>query len=111
MLEALMGTPEGRARLEVYEEKVDRALADRIEAADRPASDKLQPRPPSEPSPVEASREQARPSDFVASSPTPAPSRSPPPREGLELDSEPVPGMEESIDDDSEGADADMGAV
>ena len=44
MLEALMGTPEGRARLEVYEEKVDRALADRTEAADGPASDESQRR-------------------------------------------------------------------
>ena len=40
MLEALMDTPEGRARLEAYEEKVDQAIADRIEASEAP-----QPRP------------------------------------------------------------------
>ena len=45
MLEALMSTPEGRARLEAYEEKVDQALADRIENADRGRGDDAQPRP------------------------------------------------------------------
>ena len=43
MLEALMDTPQGRARLEAYEEKVDQAIADRIEASDR--SEAPQPRP------------------------------------------------------------------
>ena len=43
MLETLMGTPEGRARLEAYEEKVDQAIADRIEAHDE--ADEAQPRP------------------------------------------------------------------
>ena len=45
MLEALMSTPEGRARLEAYEEKVDQALADRIEDADKGRSEDPQPRP------------------------------------------------------------------
>ena len=48
MLDALMSTPEGRVRLEAYEERVDRAIADRIEAAE-PVDDQ-QPRPqPAEP--------------------------------------------------------------
>ena len=40
-----MGTPEGRARLEAYEEKVDQAIADRIEDADKAQVDDTQPRP------------------------------------------------------------------
>ena len=40
----MMATPEGRARLEVYEERVDQAIADRIEASDAPA-EVPQPRP------------------------------------------------------------------
>ena len=43
MMEALMDTPEGRARLEAYEEKVDQAFADRIQASDRTGD--AQPRP------------------------------------------------------------------
>ena len=45
LLEALMDTPEGRARLEAYEERVDQAIADRVEAADKAMADESQPRP------------------------------------------------------------------
>ena len=44
MLDALMSTPEGRVRLEAFEERVDHAMADRIEAAEAPAEER-QPRP------------------------------------------------------------------
>ena len=46
LLEALMDTPEGRVRLEAYEERVDQAIADRIEASDK--REEPQPRPTSE---------------------------------------------------------------
>ena len=45
----MVGTPEGRVRLDALEERVDRAMAERIEAADAPSEDR-QPRP--EPGPV-----------------------------------------------------------
>ena len=42
-----MGTPRGRARLEAYEERVDRAISDRTttQRETTAANDRLQPRP------------------------------------------------------------------
>ena len=48
MFGALMSTPEGRVRLEAFEERVDQAMADRIGAADAPSDERqlrLEPGP------------------------------------------------------------------
>ena len=118
MLEALMSTPEGRARLEVCEGKVDRALADRIEKDDKPASEEVQPRPPGDPEPAAAGQDEVRPAkpsgldpdDLAGASsarPTGRVSVDPAPRSEPEHATE----MEDNISDKSDSEDADMGAV
>ena len=100
-----MATPEGRVRLEAYEERVDRAIADRIEAAETPAEDR-QPRPEPAGPPVVHTPASARIGADVADSSVPgevAPElgASDPDDQNLE---------EDAAEDDGD-EDADMGAV
>ena len=110
-----MDTPRGRARLEAYEEKVDQAIADRIEASDR--SEAPQPRPVLEDREVALEHPEPR-GSFV---PEPEISRSAPstvhrgarPGTVSELDSEAYQGADPDmrIEEDNGESDMDMGAV
>ena len=116
ILDAMMGTPEGRVRLEAFEERVDRALAERIEAADAPREER-QPRP--EPGPV-------RGGDRIEMKPEPAgPARAIEPRGASNNDDRPAgeegsstglpepaeSAMDDQVAGDDGEADEDMGAV
>ena len=111
-----MDTPEGRVRLEAYEEKVDQAIADQIEASDK--REEPQPRPPSEDHGAEAMEREprlfeARPSTGDATFIAPSRSQYPEPETGLELDSEPDQDEdnEEIAEENHDEEDADMGVV
>ena len=115
MMEALMGTPEGRARLEAYEEKVDQAIADRIQASDR--ADDAQPRPMPENREEEREQVSARQAieDYLPSAaPIPTERVSVGGRAATELASVPSSQdaeLEEDVEDDDGDMDMDTGAV
>ena len=104
MLEAPMATSEGRVRLEAYEERVDRALADRIEAAEPPVEDR-QPRP--EPAGAPVARTPASAEVMADVDAGPAPREGDPEAGFSDLGGQ---DLEEDVAVD-DGGDADMGAV
>jgi len=91
-------------RLEAYEERVDRAIADRIEAAEKPAEDQ-QPRP--EPAGAPAARTPASAEAMADVDAGSAPGEAESKLDSADLGGQ---GLEEDIAID-DGGDADMGAV
>ena len=106
-----MSTPEGRVRLEAYEERVDQAIADRVEAADKASGEEMQPRPALE---AMGHEEEVKFEPSFAAPATPSYRHAPQPGDGSAPVAEPDQGTgprDETIDNDIDGEDADMGAV